>query len=144
MTYLLLGIIILFSIGILLRRIFPKMCAICFAVTTTWLVGLIYLMFSSTNIMAINTIMLGILMGGSAVGSMYFVFSNKAENWQIFKLPYIVTLFSLVYVVLSKSIQLNIIILVVSLWVVFLLIYFSRNKQSSKWFKEIVECCKNW
>lgn len=145
MMYLLLSVTVLFVVGILLRKFFPEMCAICFAVFTTWLVGLVgYLVFDTSSIGSIDSTTLGVLMGGSAVGGMYYLFKDKVESWQIFKLPYLITAFGLVYMVLSKNIEANIVILIISLWIVFFLIYFSRNKQGAKWFKEIVECCKNW
>lgn len=144
MIYPLLALVFLFIVGIFVKKFFSKLCAICFSVSATWLIGLGYMVFyNSTEI--INTTALGILMGGSAVGGMYFIFQHdNTIKWEVFKFPYLSTAFAIIYFVLTWSIESIILIFLGALWIIFFLIYFLRDRQSSNWFKKIVECCKNW
>ncbi len=144
MIYLLIIIILVFPIGIFLKKKFSEMCVICLAVTTAWLIGLGYIVFFGANVEIIDTVALGILMGGSAVGSMYLFYRDETARRQIFKFPYLLTLFVIIYFLLIGVIQWSVVFLIVGLWIVFLIMYIFRKKYFKKWFQKIIECCKNW
>jgi len=144
MTYLLTALGILFVVGMLLRKVFPKLCALCFATSATWVLGLGYLVIYGSNIETVDVISVAILMGGSAVGSMYYLSSRVKESWNLFKLPYLVTLFAMIYIVLAQQLYVELVIGIVALWVIFFAIYLLRHTSLRAWSQKIIECCKNW
>lgn len=145
MILLLAILVVLFPVGILLRNIFPNLCALCFATATTWVVGLVYVAINGASVTGADMLALGILMGGSAVGSMYFLFSKLSEEKQLFKLPYLVTALALVYTVLAQEIAVEMAAGIGILWLVFFALYGSRNVTAfKKSIQQIIECCKNW
>ena len=76
-TYIFLAITILFALLIELRSLFDlKICALCAAISTTWIVLLVMLYVGIFN----NPILLGILMGGSIVGAMYLLEQKLSEK----------------------------------------------------------------
>jgi len=144
MMYLLTTIVVLFLVGILLQKVFPKLCALCFATSVAWVLGLGYLIIYGSDANTIDTLSVAILMGGSAAGSMYYISSRVKESWQIFKLPYLVTLFSFIYIVLTLQSYIELILGVVLLWLLFFIVYLFRNTRMQTWAQKIIECCKNW
>ena len=111
-----------FLVLLVLRTWLPSLCAICLATGLTWLYGL----FAGWN-----PVIIAMLMGGSAVGLMYYL---KLER---FKLPFLLTAFSVVYFVLLRTVELRIVIFLALLWLAFSVL-------RGNWLKKVVECCKNW
>lgn len=144
MMYLLIALVILFPVGIFLKKAFPKLCAICFATSGAWMLGLGYLIIYGSNIKTVDLLSVAILMGGSVVGSMYYLGSRVKKSWNIFRLPYLVTLLALTYMVLARQSYLELTLGVVVLWVLFLTIYLLRHTKLRTWSKKIIECCKDW
>lgn len=146
MTALLILIVALFPVGILLRKVFPHLCALCFAAFGAWLAGLLSpLMKGFVNPSLFDSTSLGILMGGSVVGSMYYLFSKLSEEKQLFKLPYLITAFALVSAVLTREIVIEMTIGVGIVWLAFFALYAGRNTPHFKEsVRRIIECCKNW
>ncbi|MEK7461745.1 MAG: hypothetical protein AAB586_01610 [Patescibacteria group bacterium] len=128
-------IIIFFVLSLGLKKIFTKICAICFAVSGTWLVGLA---------IGLDLVILALLMGGTAVGLMYYLASALPEKFEFFKLPFLLSVFIVFYSILSRTLDILIILEVVVTWLLFGLIFLSRNGRTKNWFKIVVECCKNW
>lgn len=134
-----------FFIGaVLFRKITSvKICAICFAVGCTWLV-LIFLYFTKGNI---DPLILGILMGGSIVGAMYYLSSKLPERYQLFKFPFIL---SMLWVVLKiiKGVEGDIlkeVFFMGIVWVLFGIIFILYSRDHLKEVgKRFIECCKNW
>ena len=128
-------IVVLFFVGLVLKKKFSGICAVCFAVFLTWLYGLV---------VGWDTTVLAVLMGGSAVGFMYYL-GTKFPSWfGLFKLPYLITAFSLIYVILERDFNQTLVLVLVGVWIIFVTIYFLRNGRGAKWFRQVVECCKNW
>ena len=121
-----------------------KVCALCAAVSTTWL-ALLIMKLSGVDI---DPLIIGILMGGSAVGIMYLLEKKMPEKYSILKLPFLLTLFTLTYVVLTefKEGEPLTYLIILSLWVVFLTVFFmGENIETFKKIgKKLIECCKNW
>jgi len=142
LTIVLLGIIILFTVLIVFRLTFSlKICALCGAVFLTWLILLILLY--SDNI--INPILVAILMGGSIVGSIYVLEQKMPKKYQLFKLPYFLTLVSVAYFVLTKEVILTAVIILCSMWSISLLIHAGEQVEKFKILgRKITECCKKW
>lgn len=138
-------LVILFPVGILLKKIFPRLCAICFATSVAWILGLLYMLIGLDFVGEIDLIPLGIFMGGSVVGSMYYLSSKLQKEKQLFKLPYIVTLFTFVNIIITRDYGSLIIIGNLILWLMFLTMYWMRNNKSLKQtIARVIECCKNW
>ena len=145
MTLLIALIVVLFPIGILIRKVLPNLCAICFATSTAWIIGLLYLLIYGENVSEVDIISLAILIGGSVVGSMYYFFSKLSREKQLFKLPFLVTLFTLVYIILTREFEMLLVIEVGVLWSIFFLLYLVRNNSKLKESVDrIIKCCKNW
>lgn len=141
-TLTLIGIVILFALFILVRSISSlKVCALCNAVFVTWITLLILLYLDYK----INLVFTGLLMGGSIVGVMYLLEQKISKKYQLFKLPFFVTLVSLAYFFLEKNIFIGPIIITLLLWLIITLIHKGKNIKSFQVLgRKIIECCKNW
>lgn len=143
MTSILIILVLLFFLAILAQKIFGKnFCAMCLSVSLTWIIVFIWGLFFGE----LDTVALGILMGGSAVGFMYFVFRFN-EKFQFFKFPFLIFLFWFVYQ-LIKGVTSDFLkegLIVGVIWAVFAIVYLFRNNRGLRdWSERIVECCKNW
>ena len=138
----LLGITVLFAVFLVLRSLFSvKVCALCAAVATTWII-LVVLFYLGTNI---NLTLVGILMGGSVVGVMYLLEQKLPADFLIFKLSFFLSLVTIVYFILERSVSYRGLMVVASVWILSFVIYANRNTGK---FRSIgtktIECCKNW
>ena len=136
--YILLGITGLFFLVLLVKSMLKnkKICAICLSVSLTWI---ILLSFYFLGIFTDKTL-IAILMGQTSIGLFYF-FNEKLN---VFKLPFILTLVVLIYFTLEK-IELNVIYLLISFWIIFTLIYlFKSNKNLRIFANKLIDCCKKW
>lgn len=124
-----------FLLGLFVRNFSKKVCAICLAVSLSWLYGL----FAGWN-----PVVLAMLMGGSAVGLMYYWGGKWPEKFGFFKLPYLLTAFVVIQLILEKSFETKLLVLLGGTWLVFFIIYGLRRRGGKKWFEKVVECCKNW
>lgn len=143
MIILITTITILFLLGILIRKKISNLCALCFAVAGTWILGLGYY-FMGNNEMLVNKLSLGILMGGSAVGSMYYLSSKLPEKYSLFKLPYFLSFILFIYFIFEQMGLFALVGLGI-LWVLFLTLFIFRNDGRFKnIINQIIKCCKNW
>lgn len=118
-----------------------RICALCAATALTWMTLLVI----DVAFISVDPVIIGILMGGSVVGLMYFLEEKFHPRYQIFKLPYLITTLSIVYVLLGGEITSILLILLIGLWVIFSLLYLMRNSEGlRKSIQHIIECCKNW
>lgn len=136
LTLVLIGISVLFLLFLILRNFSKKLCAICMSVSSAWIILLIlYFMEIFTD-----RLIIGILMGMSAIGLFYLLH----DKLSVFKLPFILTLIFLIYSVL-ENFSTNSLYLLISLWVFFGFIYlFKSNKNFSGFVNKLIECCKKW
>ena len=132
----LIGITVLFFLFLILRNFSKKICAVCLSVSLTWTILLI-LYFTGYFT---DKILIAILMGGTSVG-LFYMFN---ERLSVFKLPFILSLISLIYFILEK-IELNVIYLLALLWIFFGFVYLFKSNKKFKFFaNKLIECCKNW
>ncbi len=119
-----------------------ELCALCASVSTVWVILLGYRIWGGD----VDPLALGILMGGSAVGLMYMLGAKMPERWNVLKLPFLLSLLALVYIVLTDSTDTGKIWLVLGfLWLIFLPIFLvGKGKGMGQMAKKIIECCKNW
>lgn len=143
MIYAVLVIVVFFVIGMLLRQYLKSLCAICFAVSATWIIGLVFSLIPGASGL-VEPLALGILMGGSVVGGLYYLGPRIRKELHIFKLPYVVTTFLMAYSVIEQSVDIESVIGVVVIWLIFFALYLLRNKSARDWFTKIVACCRDW
>ncbi|MEX0918897.1 MAG: hypothetical protein WDZ85_02960 [Candidatus Paceibacterota bacterium] len=142
LTLSLIGITILFVIFIALRSVFSlKVCALCGAVSVAWLTLIVFFYAGDE----INPVLIGLLMGGSIVGGMYLLEQKLPAKYQLFKLPYFLTLVSVAYFILTKKIITEAVFVLLLVWFSFSLIYLGGRAEKLKFVgRKIIECCKNW
>ncbi|MEK7187272.1 MAG: hypothetical protein AAB691_00295 [Patescibacteria group bacterium] len=140
-----LSLLLSFFILAILGREFgsKKICALCVSVSATWLV----LLYNHWVYGAGDPVLIGILLGGSAVGGMYYFFSKTSTTYQIFKFPALISFFWIAYQLITGLPQgnLNEILFLLGVWAVFIVIFILYENQ--KWQnvgKKMIECCKNW
>ena len=135
--------ITVFFFALLIVKGFMKreFCAICASVSATWLIFLVLYQLGYIN----EPILIGILMGGSAVGFFYFIERRTKEELHFFRLPFLLTLMFAAYAFLVWDPSYQILGFIAGLWVLFGGVYLFRKKPTlSKMVKKIIECCKNW
>jgi hypothetical protein len=132
-----------FFLALIVRSVFKiDLCAICASVTATWITLLVF-HFTKDGV---DPVILGILLGGSSVGLMYYLFNNK-NTLQIFKFPLIISLFWIVYIAITglEEFEVKDIGILLSVWILFgVLYFFHKNAYLRKWWQRIIECCRNW
>lgn len=138
-----LSIIVLFFVLLFFQgRTKRKFCAICAAVSLSWVFFLVlfYLGYFS------DLIILGILMGESAVGLYYLLEKRMGERFYLFRLPFLLTITFIFYLILKWSDEvLSIALLIGGLWFLFGFVYFYKNSKAFKGLvKNLINCCKNW
>jgi len=141
-TLVLIGITVLFALLIAFRSVFSlKVCALCGAVSVTWLTLLILFYLDYV----IDPVLVALLIGGSVVGSMYLLEQKLPEKYQLFKLPYFLMFVSLAYFVVTKSMSVSVMVLLGVVWLIALLIHVGGRVEKLKIVgRKIIECCKNW
>jgi len=141
-AFIFLAITVLFVLFVGLRSLLSlKICALCGAVSFTWIILLAMFYIGIFN----NPVLLGILMGGSIVGAMYVLEQKLPERFQIFKLPFFLTLVFATYFAILQSFAFEVAVIPFLLWVTMGVIYTGRNINSLKTLgRKIIECCKNW
>jgi hypothetical protein len=117
-------------------------CVICASVSMTWaaLLGFFWAgMFD-------EPILIAVLMGESVVGLYYLVEKKTKEQLHIFRLPFLLTATFVAYVLLGRSEGVVAsFLLLLSLWVVFGIIYLSRtHAYTHKVVERIIACCRDW
>lgn len=138
----LVGILVLYVGILLLRKIsWFKVCALCGSVSATWIV-LLALYYTGTRI---DPVLIGLLMGGSAVGVLELLSKKVPESYQIFKIALYLTLVVIAYGLLQRYISEAVFILIVLLWALSVFIYmFQHNERMQSIGRHIITCCKNW
>lgn len=145
MTLALLLILSFFALGMLVSSLTRyEVCALCIGISFTWLT-LLGLHWSGTRL--IDPIVLALLMGGSAVGLMYYLAARAPARYSLFKLPFLVSVLLAVYGVLRGigAMQWTPIMLVVGLWIAFGVLHVWReNPRLRRVGERLIACCKNW
>ncbi len=136
----LLSITIIFFISLLFKHFFPKICAICLAVSGTWILLLVLSGIGQVQ----DKIIIALLLGQTITGIFYFLEKKVADQWKIFRLPLLLTLFTGGYFVIAWTIWPEIWFIIV-LWLIFSTIYLYRaNHFFRLWSQKIMECCRRW
>ena len=137
-------IIVLFFMLLIIKEFIykskEKFCVICLSVTLTWLSLLFLYWFNLFQ----DKIILALLMGQTILGVFYLVEKKVNKEIKIFRLPFILTLITIGYLSLTLPNDITkTIILLFTIWLIFLILYFYRSNQNLKLFvKKIIECCR--
>ena len=118
------------------------LCVICLSVSVTWLAMLVMYKLGYFE----NPALLALLMGQSITG-IYYLFEKKvSEEYHVFRLPLILTLTFLFYAILLPSPEiLQAFYLLISIWLIFILLFVYRKSPSLRGtVKKVIECCKDW
>ncbi len=119
-----------------------RFCALCAAVATTWLVFLAFHWFGITQ----DLILIAPLIGASAVGIYYLAERKTKESLHIFRLPFLLTLFFITYILLGAVRNyFESFLLLTVLWIFFGTMYAYKEKPKIKRLvARVIACCKNW
>lgn len=136
-------IIVFFVVLLILKNILNlRFCVLCVSISLTWICLLLLYWFHMFN----NIILVSVLMGQSILGVYYLLEKKVKEKFQIFRLPFILTLTFIAYLLLgiSESGYFIFWILLV-LWLIFVLVYMYRdNVKFKKIFDKLIACCRDW
>ena len=138
----LLAIVLLFFILLGVKSRLPwKICAICLAISLTWLA----LLFAYYTDRFDNILLLALLMGQSIAG-IYYLWERRApKDWLIFRLPLLLSLLYLFYVIIDLTLYWQPLVLLAVLWFSSYMLFLQRTKPSFKrTFDKIIACCSNW
>jgi hypothetical protein len=133
-------VLALFTASLGLKKKWPNLCAICNSVSLTW----IALILAGYLGYYVSPIVLAALLGASAVGGMYYLSHKLGSTFEFWKLPYLLTSIYVIYVYLEERFQLLELLMVISLWTVFLFIWLSKSKSAKNLTSKLIECCRNW
>ncbi len=137
-----LAIAILFPVLLIGKRITGiKFCVICAGVSLTW-IGLLVLRFLDVTV---DSVVLAMLMGESVVGIYYLLEKKVNERFHVFRLPALVTLTLIAYLMVNPGFYYPALFVVLTVWLVFGAMYSFREKPKIKEsVRKVIECCKDW
>lgn len=133
----------LFILLLLIKSIVKKeFCVICGAVTLTW-IGLLITRYLG---LFTDTIVIALLLGHTSLGVFYLLEKRVSKQWLIFRLPLLLTLLSLTYLLLTETKDiLTILSFLFLLWLAFgLLFAYQTNQRFHQLTKKLIDCCRRW
>lgn len=132
-----------FLLALILRRWGLKICALCAGVAFTWLTLLV--VSWAVHGIVVDSTLIGILMGGSIVGFLYYL-ESRLPRMSAFKFPILVTLVLMSYISLRgvNGVGAEEVILIVGIWVIVAVAFLGSEGKMNKFIKSLVECCKRW
>jgi hypothetical protein len=139
---LLLIVVIFIAALVVGKKLIPRLCAICAAVSGTW----VLLVVSNIVGYPIDKTVLALLLGESVVGGYYLMQQYAPRSWDLFRLPLLLTMTWLAYgIVTPSSTFAQGGLVVTGTWVAFAALHAWRsNKHLSWWVAQIIACCRNW
>src|SRR3972149_645888 len=98
-TFVLIGITVLFFLLLALKNIFnlKKVCVICLSVTLSWAILLVFYFLNIFN----DKIIIAILMGHTSLGIYYILEKKVKKNFLLFRLPYLLTGIFIIYIIIG-------------------------------------------
>lgn len=133
----------IFVAGIVVQNITRvKFCAVCVAISSTWIIllGLRLLGY------AINPAIIGVLMGESVVGLYYLLEKKLPPAWQLFRWPTLITMTVIAYLIVGiRGGAVRAIMSLALIWIAFGVIHSFRHYAAIKKITErIIACCRDW
>lgn len=142
-TFLLLSSIVgVFILILFLQRYLPwRTCAICIAVSLTWIVslGLFHLGYLESQLL------IALLMGQSILGVYYLVESRVKDHYLTLRVPFLLTATYLGYIGLTLELNLYIVLLLLILWAIGgSILAFRHQPRFRATAQKLIDCCRNW
>lgn len=129
------------SVAIKDKYRWAKACAICLAVSVTW-IGLLIARWAGWFE---NDVLIALLMGESVVGGYYLFDRSVQEKWLIFRLPVLLSLSYLAYAGVSLQWHVPVLGLVLAIWLIHWFLYAYRNTVGmKKRIDKLIACCSRW
>ena len=124
------------------QKIKDKLCAVCLAVSLTWLTLLILYFNGQWQ----NASLLALLMGQSVVGVFYWLQAKKTAGRRLAQLPILLTLTWLAYLPFGEFADIwRTAILIAAVWLVICALYVYRhNRRLAGLVDKLIKCCKQW
>ncbi len=119
-----------------------RLCALCASVGLTW-VTLWVIAFVRGGA---DPIIVAMLMGGSAVGILYYLSAKLPEAYGIFTFPFLITLFWLIHTTITGPYGWRGEgVLLVGVWTLAVVIFFARTNGRFRGIaRNLISCCRNW
>lgn len=135
-----LTIIILFFILLGLKSAIKKeFCAICLAISITW----ITLFTLNKAGLFEDKLLIGIMMGQTILGLFYLAEKKTSEEIKLFRLPLLLSMIFAGYSAISNTLNIPTIKLLTTVWTIFTALFLYRqNNTIKKAIDKIVACCK--
>ena len=98
----------------------------CTSVCATWVVLSVWHLFFG----GVDIVLLSVLMGGSAVGGMYYLFSKVPKRYGIFRFPLLLTLFFAIYAFVMQKLSLSSreFAILIGLWIIVGIVFIYKKK----------------
>jgi hypothetical protein len=137
------AIILLFVVLLAIKKITQlRFCVICASISLIWMSLLVLQRLGLFD----NLVLIAVLMGGSIVGIYYWLEKKVREQLHLFRLPVLLSLMFLAYVLLGAvDDALSTIGLLGVLWVIFGFLYaYQSNNKVHNIVARIIACCRDW
>ena len=143
------AVVLLFMVGIFaiasIARTAPGgsgICAMCAAVSGSWFA----MLAMRAGGVTIDPLLIGVLMGESVTGIVYLAERTTAERHHVFRMPLLLTLTLVSYVLLGASGAAEPVAYGVlgTIWSAFGLIALGRDGRARKYADRLIACCKDW
>ena len=137
----LVGITGLFVLFLAARRITGmKFCALCASVSSTWFMLLVLRWVGYT----VDLVLIGVLIGESVVGVYYLWEKRVAERFHIFRLPVLLSLTLVAYLLLGRIDWYGVVLVLVVLGLSALVYALREHPRVRRIAEQIIVCCKGW
>lgn len=120
-----------------------RFCVLCASLAGTWLVLLVLYRAGMYG----NTLLLALLMGQSVTGLHYLLEKRVPESLLVFRLPFVLTLTALAYLLLAPGAPgaAALAVVLAAVWAAALAVYARRDVgRFRRLARQIVECCRDW
>lgn len=120
-----------------------RFCVLCVSLAGTW-VALFILYWMGAYA---NTLLLALLMGQSVTGVHYLLEKRVPEHLLVFRLPFVLTLTALAYLLLAPgaSVAAALGVVLAAVWAAALAVYARRDVgRFRRLARQLVECCRDW
>ena len=140
------GIAIIFFILLALKELFnekfkKKLCVICAAVSLTWLSLLILYKLG----LFADKVIIALLLGQSILGIFYLIEKIVDDTLKLFRLPFLLTLTLIAYLLIENYISIKVIMLISGIWILFGIFYLTKKNRKIKMLVDkVIKCCKDW
>jgi len=120
-----------------------RFCVLCASLAGTWLVLLVLYRTGGYG----NALLLALLMGQSVTGLHYLLDKRLPEDLLVFRLPFVLTLTALAYLLLAPgaSVAAALAAVLAAAWAAALAVYARRDVgRFRRLARQLVECCRDW